>query len=102
MQNRAVGVLRASGGNGNSTLPKNTRTLRAEDIVFGSILNLKKKYPSPRFSLNPFVEFDLKTGKIVLSKEDQDFINTLEAKLSSKFEDTELVENVLGDLEINE
>jgi len=99
-QNRATGVLRTSGKNSNNTLPKNTRILRAEDLVFGSILNLKKKYPSPRFSFNPFVKVDLKTGKFILDKEDQDFINALESKLSKKFEDNELAENVLGDLDV--
>lgn len=102
LQNRAIGVHRASNKNSNNTLPKNTRILRAEDLVFGTMLNLRKKYPSPRFTFNPFVKVDLKTGKFILDKEDQDFINALENKLSKKFEDNELAENVLGDMEIKD
>jgi len=91
-QNRGDGVKRSGKKN---TLPQNTRILRAEDLIFGSILNLKKKYPSPRFSLNPFVGLDVKTGKFILDANDKAFMKELEAKLSKKFEDANIADAVL-------
>ena len=85
-QNKADGIKRSSKKN---TLPANTRVLRSEDIIFGSILNLKKKHPSPRFSLNPFVRIDIKTGKLVFDQYDRDFMKDLEIKLDTKFKDDE-------------
>ena len=85
-QNKADGIKRSSKKN---TLPANTRILRGEDIVFGSILNLKKKHPSPRFSLNPFVNVDVKTGKFVFDQYDRNFMSELETKLNTKFNEEE-------------
>ena len=85
-QNKADGIKRSSKKN---TLPVNTRILRGEDITFGSILNLKKKHPSPRFSLNPFVNVDIKTGKFVLDQYDREFMKELESKLNTKFNEEE-------------
>ena len=68
-------------------LPPNTKILHSEDLVFGSILHLIKKYPSPRFRINPFVNVDFHTGKILL----EDDLDKLENLLSNKFEDEELV-----------
>lgn len=85
-QNKADGIKRS---NKKNTLPTNTRILRGEDIVFGSILNLKKKHPSPRFSLNPYPLIDLKTGKFIFSDYDRTFMRDLEIKLNTKFTEDE-------------
>jgi len=62
------------------------------------MLYLIKKYPSPRFRVNPFINVDIKTGKIELDDDVRAATNKLELMLTHKFEDkTIATEEVIGD-----
>ena len=87
-QNRGEGVKRST----RNVLPPNAKTLHAEDLVFGSMLHLIKKYPSPRFRVNPFVDIDFHTGKILITGDLEKSVDKLESMLVNKFEDQEILE----------
>jgi len=91
LQNRGQGVKRST----RNVLPPNTKTLRAEDLAFGSMLYLIKKYPSPRFKINPFVKVELETGKIKLDDDVKRTVDKLEVMLTHKFEDDEIADSEL-------
>ena len=84
-----AGIRRSS----RNVLPSNTKVLRAEDIAFGSMLHLIKKYPSPRFRVNPNIDVDVHTGKIILSEQARRTITKLDVMLEHKFEDDEILES---------
>jgi hypothetical protein len=89
-QNRGRGVEREK----KNAFPHYTRTIRAEDACIGSILNLPKKAPSPRFRINPFVDIDLATGKFKLD-EYKGYIEKVNKMLEGKIEDDELIEKII-------
>lgn len=89
MQNRGSGVKR----NKANVLPPNTKILRAEDLVFGSMLHLMKKSPTPRIRINPFVDINIPTGKFVLSNATQRTVDKLRPMLTNKFVDENIIQN---------
>jgi hypothetical protein len=60
MQSRGNGVNRGA----KSQFPANTRFIKGQDPLIGSLLYLGKKSPSPRFKANIFMDYDIKSGKI--------------------------------------
>ena len=95
-QNRGNGVKRSV----RNVLPPNTRTLTAEDLAFGSMLNLSKKSPTPRLRINCNARVDIETGKILLDEDVKRCVDKLEPLLQHKFEDDSIAANVmLGDVD---
>jgi len=95
-QNRANGVRRSV----RNVLPPNTRTLRAEDLAFGSMLYLSKKSPTPRLKVNPYVSVDVETGKIKLDDDVKRCVEKLDILLQHKFEDSEISESeIIGEVD---
>lgn len=76
-QNRAQGVNKSK----KNVFPLNTRSIRGEDIFFGSILHQIKKYPSPRFRLNPFIKIDIAKGKFIFDKSKTQTIHLIDKML---------------------
>ena len=52
-QSRGNGVRRG----GKNQLPEATKTLKGDDLSFGTLLFLGKTAPSPRFKINVFVKY---------------------------------------------
>jgi len=59
------------------------------------MLNLIKKYPSPRFRVSPYVKVDVPTGKILLDPDVKRTVDKLEVMLQHKFEDSSISDNEL-------
>jgi len=88
LQSRGQGVRRSS----RNVLVPSSRILRGEDMLLGSILYLSKKAPTPRLKMNPWLNIDVSTGKIVLSEKDKQTVSKLDALLVHKFEDDSIAE----------
>ena len=82
-QSRANGVKRG----GKNQLPEATKTLRGDDLGFGSLLFLGKSAPSPRFKINPYVRYDINSGKIKQTRDIQNTIDWLNDMLQGKLEE---------------
>jgi len=90
-QNRGEGVKRSK----NNVFPRNTRVIHGEDLYMGSLLYLSKKSPSPRFKVNPFMDVDIKTGKITPNGKMLKSINILNDLLTSKFTNQKILDSVI-------
>jgi len=88
-QNRAQGVNKSK----KNVFPLNTRSIRGEDIMFGSMLHQIKKYPSPRFRFNPFIDIDLAKGKFIFNKEQIETIKVIDALLLDTSVNKQISEN---------
>ena len=88
-QNRAQGVNKSK----KNVFPINTRSIRGEDIMFGSILHQIKKYPSPRFRFNPFVNIDINKGKFIFTDQQLETISKIDTMLSDTSVNKEISEN---------
>jgi len=64
LQSRGQGVRRGT----NSQFPESTKTLKAYDLVLGSLLFLTKVAPSGRFRINIFADYSIDSGKINITK----------------------------------
>ncbi len=64
-------------------LPFNARTISGGDLYLGSILNMSKKMPSPVFKINPWVDVNLKSGRININKPRRKTINMLNEMLDT-------------------
>ena len=85
-QNCGSGVKRSK----NNSFPYATRTLHAEDLNMGNLLFLSKKTPTPRFRVNPYIDVDFNTGKIILTKKKKKTLNILEEMLSGKVSEKQI------------
>jgi len=79
-QSQGNGVKKGKG----TQFPESTKTLRAQDLWFGSLLYLGKSSPSPRFRLNPFMDYDLGTGKLKMDEEITKKVSYLDGLLKGK------------------
>ena len=77
-----------------NAFPNYLRQIRAEDVVFGSILYLPKKAPTPRVRINPFIEVDERTGKFIID-EYKGFIEKVNKMLEGKIEDNNLLDKII-------
>jgi len=84
MQSKGKGVQRGN----KSQFPETVRTLRGEDLVFGSILFLTKPAPTPRYRFNLFVKYSTTSGKFEIPADLQRTINKLDHQLGQS-SDTE-------------
>lgn len=76
-QSRGSGVNR----NKKNPFPESAKSLHAGDCGAGSLLYLRKKLPSPRFRINPYLNYDVGTGKIQHPAEIKEHINHLDNEL---------------------
>lgn len=58
-QSRGAGVKKGRGG-----IPESNKTIKADDLLFGSMLFLGKTTQSPRLKQNIYMDYDVRTGKI--------------------------------------
>jgi len=69
----------AQGGrNTTSVLPPSVKRLHSYDIAVGSLLAVFKSRPTPRVRLNLYVQYDIKTGKVVTSPRYRKKMDTLQ------------------------
>ena len=90
-QNRGQGVKRAK----NNTFPQSTRTIHADDIILGSILYVSKKAPTPRLKINPYINIDLTSGRVLLSKVEERLVDKVNRMLQGKFLDNKFLDNII-------
>lgn len=96
-QAQGQGVIRSK----REAFPPNTRKLRAEDLILGSMSHLPKKTPSPRFRLNVNADIDLHTGKLLLTEKDKYFINKTDAMLNAKHDGADIKE-MTNDIDVKD
>ena len=75
-QSRGNGVKRGS----KNHFPEPTRTLRSQDLILGSLLYLIKGAPTPRLRANLFLDYNTRTGRLIIN----DDIKRKDAKLNVK------------------
>ena len=92
-QSRGNGVKRGS----NTQFPESTKLLRGHDLYIGSLLFLSKSKPSPRFRVNPYFNYELDTGRIIIDEKFDKILSELDSMLMGSIEyDTEVF-NVLDE-----
>ena len=79
---------RGSGPKRNSTaqFPEHTKTLRGNQLVIGSLLNLTKSAPSPVFRINPYLRYNIYNGMIDIDPELKQSIDVLDKLLLGRLE----------------
>ena len=86
-----------------NTLPEAMKSIKAQDLYFGSVLFLTKSAISPRFKANMFMDFNIDTGRILVSDEMQAKLDQLDVFLKAKTGQHEvpesLVNEVTGDID---
>ena len=85
-QSRGSGVRRGK----NNQFPEATKTLKGHDLCLGSLLFLNKAAPSPRFRSNLYMKYDIMSGRIKLSEQDNKMIEELDVLLRGRFENSEM------------
>ena len=83
-QSRGNGVKRGK----NSQFPESTKTIKGHDLALGSLLFLTKAAPSPRFRINPYVDYNLQTGRINLPEDIKKSVTKLDTMLRGREENT--------------
>ena len=70
--------------------PPSTRTLKAYDLLFGTLLFLTKQAPTPRLKANIFMDYDIRSGKIVIPKDLKTKLDNLDVILSGRIENNKI------------
>ena len=91
MQSRGNGVRKG----GKSALPESAKTIKGDDVGFGSLLYLAKSAPSPRFKMNCYLNYDLHTGVIKHNEDIKETIQILNNMLMGKIENEHLLNSIL-------
>lgn len=86
MQSRGLGVKRGN----NKQFPQACQSLRAHDLYLGSLLFLTKQAPSPRFRFNMFMNYDIKTGKLIIPDDIERILQKLDIYLTGRTENTKI------------
>lgn len=76
-------------------MPESAKTLKGDDLGFGSLLFLGKEAPSPRFKSNIFMEYDINTGKILHSEQKKRTLSKLNNLLQGRDMNPDLAETEL-------
>lgn len=76
-QNRGEGV----NSGGKTKFPDSIRQLNAYHLVFGSLLYLIKTAPSPTLRMNPWAQFENRTGNIIIKDELKPTVDKLDTIL---------------------
>ncbi len=84
-QSRGQGVNRGA----KSQFPANTRFIKGQDPLIGSLLYLAKKSPSPRFKANIFMDYSVNTGKVDISEENINIAETIDKMLSGRIDEND-------------
>jgi len=82
-----------------NTLPEAMKSIKAQDIYFGSVLFLTKSAISPRFKANMFMDFNINTGRIIIPKERQKELDKLDILLKAKTGQHEVPESLVNESE---
>ena len=85
LQSRGNGVNRGS----NSQFPINTRYIRGQDALIGSLLFLGKKAPTPRLKASIFMEYSKASGKISASPVDLEIAEEIDKMLSGRLDEND-------------
>lgn len=86
-QSRGNGVKR----NSKAQFPVSTQTLKGHDIALGNMLFLNKSAPTPRLRCNPYLHYDVETGRINIPDDIEPIVSKLDLMLSGRL-DNENVE----------
>ena len=93
-QSRGVSVKKG----GKNQFPDSARTIKAVDLVFGSVMFLGKKAPSPIFKINPHIQYSKVSGTITIPDHLVPIVNAIDARLNGKMYN----ENLLSEIEETE
>lgn len=86
MQSRGNGVKRGT----KSQFPDSTKTLKGHDLCLGSLLFLTKAAPSPRFRINPYLDYSHESGRLIIPPEINTAISKLDTLLRGRVEDARI------------
>lgn len=86
-QSRGEGIIKTK----TKPLPDALKCIKGYDIYLGSMLFLIKKAPTPRLRVNPYLQFDTKTGKIIMPKDIKETTDLINVLISSKTENLDTV-----------
>lgn len=91
MQSRGSGPKR----NSTAQFPEHTKTLRGNQLVIGSLLNLTKSAPSPVFRINPYLQYNIYNGMINIDPDIQKSVEVLDKLLLGRLdnENVEILDN---------
>ena len=67
-----------------TTLPESMKTIKAQDLYFGSVLFLTKSANSPRFKANIYMDYNVETGRIIIDDVMKDKLSRLDSFLGAK------------------
>lgn len=85
MQSRGNGVNRGA----KSQFPANTRFIKGQDPLIGSLLYLAKKSPSPRFKANIFMDYSVNSGKVKIAQEDIEIAEVIDKMLMGRVDEND-------------
>ena len=91
MQSRGNGVRKGAKKN----LPESAATIKGGDLGFGSLLYLAKSAPSPRFKLNPYLNYNKWTGKIEFPDDINASIEILNDMLMGRINNEMLLKDIV-------
>lgn len=80
MQSRGNGVRKGK----TNKFPLSTRSIKGHDLYLGSLLFLTKSAPSPRFRSNPFLNYDINSGKLIIPDNIEKTIKKLDSLLTGR------------------
>ena len=84
-QSRGNGVNRGA----KSQFPANTRFIKGQDPLIGSLLYLAKKSPSPRFKANIFMDYSVNSGKVKIAQEDIEIAEVIDKMLMGRVDEND-------------
>lgn len=93
-QSNATGVKRSKN---TSSLPESMKFIKGQDLFYGSVLFFSKSANSPGFRLNPYVDYNIETGRFIVSEEEKQVIDKLNRLLNSKMGEHEMSADSLID-----
>lgn len=79
-QSRGNGVRKGK----TNKFPLSTRSIKGHDLYLGSLLFLTKSAPSPRFRSNPFLNYDINSGKLIIPDNIEKTIKKLDSLLTGR------------------
>lgn len=76
-------------------MPESAKSLKGDDLGFGSLLFLGKEAPSPRFKANLFMEYDVYSGKIMQSTKKKRTLSKLNNQLQGRDANADILNSIL-------
>lgn len=87
MQSRGNGVRRGT----KTQFPESTKNIKGHDLILGSVLFLVKSAPSPRFRINPYLQYDINSGKLHMPENLLKTVQKLDTLIEGKVENNKIV-----------